>query len=162
MGGFTKEENIPYFLDYCKRVFSWFGPKIKLWATFNEPTVRGAQQRACQLLLICPSAVCSLRCTQRLATASSASAACSNQDMASCYPIHTCPHFSVACACLQCFSFVGFIAGLWCPGKVMQFGTAGQVLFNLLTAHVEVYKALKAMPGGDAACIGLVHQVRRG
>lgn len=56
---------------------------------------------------------------------------------------------------------MGFIAGLWCPGKVMQFGTAGQVLFNLLTAHVEVYKALKAMPGGDAACIGLVHQVRQ-
>lgn len=70
MGGFTKEENIPYFLDYCKRVFSWFGPKIKLWATFNEPTVRGAQQMACQLLLVGPSAVCLLCYTQRFATAS--------------------------------------------------------------------------------------------
>ena len=35
MGGFTKEENIPIFVDYCKRMFGWFAPKIKLWATFN-------------------------------------------------------------------------------------------------------------------------------
>lgn len=64
MGGFTKEENIPIFVAYCKRMFSWFAPKIKLWATFNEPT---------------------------------------------------------------CFSFVGYIAGLWCPGKMMGFTKCGEV-----------------------------------
>eukprot|EP00195_Chlamydomonas_chlamydogama_P008762 CAMPEP_0202896722 /NCGR_PEP_ID=MMETSP1392-20130828/5659_1 /ASSEMBLY_ACC=CAM_ASM_000868 /TAXON_ID=225041 /ORGANISM="Chlamydomonas chlamydogama, Strain SAG 11-48b" /LENGTH=537 /DNA_ID=CAMNT_0049582169 /DNA_START=105 /DNA_END=1718 /DNA_ORIENTATION=+ len=95
MGGFEKEDNIPLFLDYCRRVFSWFGPRIKLWATFNEPT---------------------------------------------------------------CFAFVGYIAGLWCPGQVMKFKKGGQVLGVLLKAHVVVYEALKAMPGGQQACIGLVHQ----
>ena len=39
MGGFVKEENNDLFVDYCRRVFGWFGQKIKLWATFNEPTV---------------------------------------------------------------------------------------------------------------------------
>ncbi|GLI68921.1 hypothetical protein VaNZ11_013340, partial [Volvox africanus] len=37
-GGFTKEENIPAFVEYCKRCFRWFGTRIRLWATFNEPT----------------------------------------------------------------------------------------------------------------------------
>ena len=33
-----------------------------------------------------------------------------------------------------------------------------QVLCNLLKAHVEAYKELKMLPGGQEACIGLVHQ----
>ena len=49
---------------YCKRMFGWFSPKIKLWATFNEPT---------------------------------------------------------------CFAFVGYIASLWCPGKLMKFTLGGEV-----------------------------------
>ncbi len=40
LGGFANEENIPMFVDYCKRTFETFSKKIKLWATFNEPTVR--------------------------------------------------------------------------------------------------------------------------
>lgn len=121
MGGFTKEENITVFVAYCKRMFGWFAPKIKLWATFNEPT---------------------------------------------------------------CFSFVGYIAGLWCPGNLMGFTKCGEVCFlavssiklhddmcnrrlspaisqvlcNLLKAHVEAYKELKMLPGGQESCIGLVHQ----
>lgn len=95
MGGFAVEANIPIFVEYCKKCFSWFGPKIKLWATFNEPT---------------------------------------------------------------CFAFVGYIAGLWCPGKLMKFELAGKVLLNLLKAHIIVYKELKAMPSGSERCIGLVHQ----
>jgi beta-glucosidase/6-phospho-beta-glucosidase/beta-galactosidase len=39
-GGFTREENIPAFVEYSKRCFKWFGSRIRLWATFNEPTVR--------------------------------------------------------------------------------------------------------------------------
>ncbi len=39
-GGFTKEANIPDFVRYSCKCFEWFGPRIKLWATFNEPTVR--------------------------------------------------------------------------------------------------------------------------
>ena len=49
---------------YCKRMFGWFSPKIKLWATFNEPT---------------------------------------------------------------CFAFVGYIASLWGPGKLMKFTLGGEV-----------------------------------
>ena len=33
------------------------------------------------------------------------------------------------------------------------------VLFNLLQAHVQVYKELKALPGGQQAQIGIVHQL---
>jgi beta-glucosidase/6-phospho-beta-glucosidase/beta-galactosidase len=57
-----------------------------------------------------------------------------------------------------CFSAVGYIIGLWCPGKVMRFRMAGQVLCNLLRAHCAAYKAMKSMPGGQEAQIGIVHQ----
>ena len=35
---------------------------------------------------------------------------------------------------------------------------APQVLCTLLKAHVAAYKELKALPGGQEACIGMVHQ----
>jgi len=92
---FEKDENIQVFVDYCKLTFSHFNSKIKLWATFNEPT---------------------------------------------------------------CFSFVGYIAGLWCPGKLCRFTFAGKVLLVLLKAHVAAWRALKAMPGGRETCLGLVNQ----
>eukprot|EP00798_Chlamydomonas_sp_ICE-L_P003475 gene3475-13536_t len=95
MGGFEKEENLHYFTEYCTRLFELFQSKIKLWATFNEPT---------------------------------------------------------------CYSFVGYIVSLWCPGQFCKFTLGGKVLLNLLKAHVTTYKALKALPGGPRACIGLVHQ----
>jgi len=76
-------------------MFNWFSPKIKLWATFNEPT---------------------------------------------------------------CFAFVGYIASLWCPGGLMGFTKAGEVLCTLLKAHVAAYKEMKVLPGGAEACIGMVHQ----
>lgn len=38
------------------------------------------------------------------------------------------------------------------------FPLASKVLRNLLQAHAETYRALKAMPNGDRAQIGLVHQ----
>jgi len=95
LGGFTKEENIPYFVDYAKNAFRWFGPKIRLWGTFNEPT---------------------------------------------------------------CFSFCGYIMGLWSPGSRMMFRQAGVCLLNLLRCHTETYRAIKSMPGGEQARVGLVHQ----
>eukprot|EP00798_Chlamydomonas_sp_ICE-L_P012375 gene12375-15561_t len=84
LGGFEKEENLHYFIDYGVRLFELFRSQAKMWATFNEPT---------------------------------------------------------------CFSFVGYICGLWCPGKLLRFKLAGQVLLNLLKAHVEVYKTIKSLPG---------------
>ncbi|GAX72576.1 hypothetical protein CEUSTIGMA_g32.t1 [Chlamydomonas eustigma] len=95
MGGFTADENIPYFVSYCKRMFGWYGSKIKLWATINEPT---------------------------------------------------------------CFSFVGYIASLWCPGQIAGFTQCGKVLVNLLRSHVAAYKEIKSLPGGERACVGIVHQ----
>ena len=36
---------------------------------------------------------------------------------------------------------------------------AGMLMRNLMKAHVEVYRALKKMPGGDRAQIGIVHNI---
>ncbi|KXZ56630.1 hypothetical protein GPECTOR_1g568 [Gonium pectorale] len=93
-GGFTKEENIPHFVDFCKRCFEWFGPKIRLWATFNEPT---------------------------------------------------------------CYLFLGWIIGIAPPGRFMDVAGAGRMLSTMLKAHVAAYRAIKAMPGGGAAQVGLVN-----
>jgi beta-glucosidase len=43
-GAWSKEENIPYFVEFSKVVFREFGKRFKLWATFNEPTVRKTYQ----------------------------------------------------------------------------------------------------------------------
>lgn len=54
----------------------------------------------------------------------------------------------------------GYVRGVYPPGKSGYFGvkTASKVLRNVLDAHVEVYYALKALPGGEKAQIGIVHQ----
>ena len=39
LGGFEKEENIEYFLSFCKKVFPLFSDKVKMWCTINEPEV---------------------------------------------------------------------------------------------------------------------------
>ncbi len=57
------------------------------------------------------------------------------------------------------YSFMGYILGMHAPGKIFHIQTAGIVLKHLLQAHVATYAALKKMPGGDRAQIGLVHQV---
>jgi hypothetical protein len=41
--------------------------------------------------------------------------------------------------------------GLWAPGKRGRLIQAGQVLGNMLKAHVAAYRALKVMPHGDTA-----------
>lgn len=55
----------------------------------------------------------------------------------------------------------GYLRGVFPPGKgniVTGQPLATKVLRNLMQAHAETYKALKAMPGGPDAQIGLVHQ----
>ncbi|PSC70754.1 glycoside hydrolase [Micractinium conductrix] len=39
LGGFTKDENIPLFLEYARTCYTLFGKYSKYWATFNEPGV---------------------------------------------------------------------------------------------------------------------------
>ncbi|KAI8104603.1 hypothetical protein M9434_003157 [Picochlorum sp. BPE23] len=39
LGGFTKRDNIRYFVDYCTAAYKEFGSKVKFWCTFNEPGV---------------------------------------------------------------------------------------------------------------------------
>lgn len=63
------------------------------------------------------------------------------------------------------FAFQSYIIGHFPPtlgygdkGFKFYFGTAGQVLGNLMMAHVLVYKTLKKMPHGDKAQIGFNHQ----
>lgn len=43
-----------------------------------------------------------------------------------------CTFFLVHFAPLQCFAFVGYIVGIWAPGKFLKFTEAGTVLCNLL------------------------------
>lgn len=39
MGSFEKEENLQYFVNFCKYVFENLNSDVKLWCTFNEPAV---------------------------------------------------------------------------------------------------------------------------
>jgi len=55
------------------------------------------------------------------------------------------------------FVFQGYINKVFPPG-VCDLQKAGEVLRNMLIAHLIVYRALKKMPGGDRAQIGVVHQ----
>ena len=93
-GGFEKEENIKYFVRFCKKVFERLGDKVPLWCTINEPGI---------------------------------------------------------------YVFQGYIRGEFPPGEKKQFQLAGTVLKNLLIAHKKAYKALKEMPNGQKASIGIVH-----
>lgn len=58
------------------------------------------------------------------------------------------------------YVFQGYMRGVFPPGKAGLSGMklAPKVLKNMLNAHVAVYKALKRLPGGKDAQIGLVHQ----
>lgn len=38
IGGFTKEANVPIFVEWARTAYRLFGKRIQLWATFNEPT----------------------------------------------------------------------------------------------------------------------------
>ena len=38
LGAFAKKQNSSYFIRYAVKVFKEFSSRIKLWATFNEPT----------------------------------------------------------------------------------------------------------------------------
>ena len=39
MGAFENEDNIAYFLNFCKMVFERYSDKVKHWCTINEPEV---------------------------------------------------------------------------------------------------------------------------
>lgn len=54
-------------------------------------------------------------------------------------------------------SFAGFIYGSFPPGHIGRIKGHGRHLLHMLRAHTDAYAALKAMPGGTAASIGLVH-----
>lgn len=58
------------------------------------------------------------------------------------------------------YTMQGYVRGVYPPGVSGYFGVkrAAKVLRNILNAHVEVYHALKALPGGKEAKIGIVHQ----
>lgn len=41
LGGFEKEENIKYFVDFAAKVFNRYHESIRIWCTINEPAVYG-------------------------------------------------------------------------------------------------------------------------
>ncbi len=57
------------------------------------------------------------------------------------------------------YAFQGYFRGVWPPGKTGHLRLMGIVIKNLLKAHTAVYKALKALPGGQQAQIGISHSV---
>ncbi|KAJ9505304.1 hypothetical protein QJQ45_028326, partial [Haematococcus lacustris] len=93
-GGFSQAANIPLFVEYCKVVFRTFGQRIRLWATFNEPTSH---------------------------------------------------------------VFLAYVLGASPPGYLFNLLGEGRALGNMLRAHSAAYHALKAMPGGQRAQVGLVN-----
>ena len=64
---------------------------------------------------------------------------------------------AVCVACLQCYTFLAFIAAMMPPAHMGNLVMAGRTLLNILNAHTATYRVLKAMPGGKEAMIGLVH-----
>jgi beta-glucosidase len=56
------------------------------------------------------------------------------------------------------YTTMGYMLGTFPPGA-RDPALAARVLRNLLVAHVRVYRALKALPGGDRVAIGLVKNV---
>jgi len=94
LGAFEKPGNIRMFTEYAVAAFQEFGPRIRFWATFNEPGVA---------------------------------------------------------------SFAGFIYGSFPPGKMARIRGYGKHLLNMLRAHTDAYAALKSLPGGADASIGIVH-----
>lgn len=56
------------------------------------------------------------------------------------------------------FVFQGYINGAFPPGKVLNIVLAMKVMRCMMLAHCEVYRALKTLPGGYEAQIGIVHQ----
>lgn len=55
------------------------------------------------------------------------------------------------------YMFMGYVLGMFPPGHNNPV-LALTVMRNLMQAHVESYRAMKAMPYGDVAEIGIVHQ----
>jgi beta-glucosidase len=56
------------------------------------------------------------------------------------------------------YSTFGLGRGVFPPGG-MDVKKQGEMLLNLLLAHNQIYKTLKALPGGDKVQIGIVHSV---
>ncbi len=57
----------------------------------------------------------------------------------------------------QCFSFLAHIVGCMPPGYLFNLVGCGTLLLNMLKAHTATYRAIKALPGGQEAQVGLVH-----
>ncbi len=95
LDAFGKQENIPYFVNFCTKVFTTLQEYNPLWITFNSPTS---------------------------------------------------------------YAFRGYWSHEGPPGK-HDMNFVGQVLKNELEAHVQVYQALKKLPGGATARIGILHNM---
>lgn len=57
-------------------------------------------------------------------------------------------------------AFSGYLIGIHSPGEnawSVGVSTTAEVLKNMLIAHTRIYDAIKALPGGDKAQIGIVH-----
>ncbi|KAK9829708.1 hypothetical protein WJX72_007458 [[Myrmecia] bisecta] len=58
-------------------------------------------------------------------------------------------------------AFCQYIYGVFPPAKIANFATAGRHYMHMLRAHTATYNAIKSLPGGSAAQVGLVHNFMR-
>lgn len=155
LGGFTKEANIVHFVEWSKTAYRLFGQRIKLWATFNEPSVRPKQHAsgssahphagrpACSRHL---HAVHGLSCAVRHDLRANTTASGRGSGGAGYSKLHpaacdvraprACMHAPAACT--QCAMFLGWVVGIAPPGRIMDLIGAGHFLSNMLKAHLQV------------------------
>ena len=56
------------------------------------------------------------------------------------------------------WAFQGYIRGVYPPQR-KNMRLAGEVTKNLILCHIATYRALKKLPGGDTAHVGIVHDI---
>jgi len=97
LGGFTKKENIKYYVRFAEKLFEYLGDRVHMWITFSSPVG------------------------------------------------HVMPSFAVGAK----------------PPYKKDFQLAVETLKNVLESHVQAYHAIKAMPGGKQAQIGITQTIHQ-
>ncbi|KAF8057245.1 RSP2 [Scenedesmus sp. PABB004] len=126
VGGWDAPGSVAEFVSYAALAFTHFGARVPTWATFNEPS--------CYALcghIMCAGGGGGATWARARAVAAAAREPTRARALRVARPAPA--------------------RGLWAPGQRCRFAKAGRVLAHMLAAHGAAYRAIKAMPGGDAA-----------
>jgi hypothetical protein len=108
LGAFRKEENIQLFVDWSVFMFREYGHRIRMWSTFNEPTV----------CVAVPTMVSGLFFARTI-RGTSLDLSCGG-------------HLHAA----QCYSFLAFITGMAPPSHIFNLVACGRNLLNMLKVRL--------------------------